>query len=151
VVTVAVYLAVATDVLDAAISAPVFLQVLASPLLMAFYAVAVYPFALLQASLLLITTPLLLLSLLFLRPYCCLRSFVAVVLLLLSSLRHIDGLAAVSVSIVHAFCGVLLLLVSLLLKASPASAFVPTVADSLYVAFLPAVAGFTCSCIRLCC
>jgi hypothetical protein len=68
VVTVAVCIAVA-DVLDAAVGAPVFLQVcMASLLLMASYAVAVYPFALLQVSLLLITTPLLLVSLPLRRP-----------------------------------------------------------------------------------
>ncbi len=100
---------------------------LASLLLTASYAVAVYPFALLQASFLLITTPLLLASIPSLRPFCCLRSFVAIVLLFLSALHHIDDLATVSISIVHAFCGVL------------------------FVDYVPAVAGITCFCICPCC
>jgi hypothetical protein len=68
VVTVAVYSAVA-DVCDADVGAPVFMQVcITSLLLMLSYDAVVYPFALLQASILLITTPLLLASIPSLRP-----------------------------------------------------------------------------------
>jgi hypothetical protein len=148
IVTVAVFLNVA-NILDAAVGAPVFMQVcMTSLLLMLSYDVVVYPFALLQASFLLITTPLLLVSLPLLCPFCCLRSFVAVVLLFLSALHH--GLAYVSIFIVDAFVECILLRVSQLLQAAPAFVFVSAVADSLYVACVPALAGFTCFCIRPC-
>jgi hypothetical protein len=121
---------------------------------LASYAVAVYPFALLQIFFLLITinNP----ALASVPFFCCVPSVVYGLLLqsyccCFQPYTISTALLPIAFLLSMYFVESLLLLMSLLLQASPASAFVPAVACSLYIVFFPAVTGITCFCLRPCC
>ncbi len=106
---------------------------MASLLLMAFYAVAVAGIPSVDNNPALAGVPSVVYGLL-LQSFCCFcppytTSMTLLPLAFILSMHFVESL---------------LLLVSHLLPTTPASAFVPTVAGSLYIVFFPAVTGITC-------